>query len=438
MAAEGANTPRMADTEVAKTSDIAHYCELLGMDVDLMTRVMVAFGGDLKTPAATLTAIPQELIVPALTNVTGDKLSLVQIGTVMKFIKDVTAQQSPPDSAAVSAQAEQAKSPPTAPLATNKPKVSDAVDQMDDTVFEEPSDAEMQTYRANYVAVTGGRPPLKYTPTSKQLGGLLAKLNGNKPPYADFALFNCHGQRMAKITKFTAQVWVNNRLETKHLHGPGNFEAWMDCWHLFKVTMISLLAASPQRLDDYANGVRELNTLYPNSWGLVFAADELMRSEQWQLIRDELLDAKSWPESRPWDDVLLKATFGKGDVERQHWWNTHVVYPASSTGGGLKAVQAIEGSPYVPTPDGLFTNAGSTHVGSGKGAASRNEAESHRANRRPRNGKARDVPYQVNYYDHPKGKHKGTGKGKGHKSGKNKDNKGKAKGEKGSKNSSNN
>ena len=438
MSAETVTNPSEAAT-VQKPLDVEFFCGKLGMDIELMTRVMEVLGGDLKTTADTLTAIPNELVVPALSGITDNKLSLVQIGKVMKFIKDVTGQMNATNPAATASNSDTSKSAPAPPLATSKPKVSDAVDQMDETQFDEPTDTEMQAYRGNYVAVTGGRPPLKYTPTSKQIGGLLAKINGNKPPYADFALFNCHGQRMAKITKFTAQVWVNNRLETKHLHGPGSFEAWMDCWHLFKVTMISLLAASPQRLDDYANGIRELHTLYPNAWGLVFAADELMRAEQWQLIRDELLDAKAWPEARPWDDVLLKTTFGKGDNERQHWWNTHVIYPATSAGGGMKAVQAIEGSPYIPTPDGLFTNASTSYVGGGKGASILNDTGAAKQNRRPpRSGRGRDAPYHEYYNDYTKGKGKSTGKGKGQKTGKNKDSKGKPKGEKGNKNPSNN
>ena len=406
MAARPENSPQSIDIK----------CGELNMNKALMAKVMEKVGGTMDSPIDIFGAIPRDLLVPMLPSVASPSgegtVTMMEIGAIMKFYQAIGNDSSSGTASTGPITPTTIVAPSQAP--PGRHKVSDAVDQMDETPFDEPSDEEMRSFRQNYSSVTGGRPPLKYMPTSKQIGGLQAKMKANKPPYADFALFNCHGQRMAKITKFAAQVWINNRLETKHLHGPASFDAWMDCWQLYKVTMVSLLSASPQRLDDYASGIQELQTLFPHAWGIIFAADELMRAEQWQLIRDDMLDKNEWPENRPWDEVLAKTTFGRGDVERQHWWNTHVVFPASTAGGGMKTVQAIEGSPYIPVPDGLYTNSAASH-GGGKGSGTATTSAGPGAGKKTRRmnrGSQRSEPYQNTDYDHNKGKSKSKNKGK--------------------------
>ena len=48
--------------------------------------------------------------------------------------------------------------------------------------------------------------------------------------------------------------------------------------------MITLGAASVSTLDHYKNGIKDLATYYPDAWGVVFQADNVMRSEHWDIL----------------------------------------------------------------------------------------------------------------------------------------------------------
>ena len=161
---------------------------------------------------------------------------------------------------------------------------------------------------------------------------------------------------MAKLMRFEAQVFVGNELRQKVLKGPSDFKSWTDCWRVFRSAMLCLKAASPQTLDNYYRGVEQLTIMYPNAWGLIFCADELMRSEGWDKLREELEDEDEWPTQLPWDTVIRMSTYGKGDPDQQHWWFTHVVALATQGGGGRSVVVAMENSTNLPAQDGLYGN----------------------------------------------------------------------------------
>ena len=426
------------------SSPVGDFAQKFPINVALLTKVMQDLGGDLTTPAAVVLAIPQatfDSFLPKLKKPDVDELlSPIEQGIVVHFFNQVKDEVKVKE--VDKTEQDSGKNALASHDCTVKVKISEVVDQMDENVFVEPSDGERATYRNNYRTVTGGTPPLKHTPTGAQLGALLHKISRGSAPYVDFAIFNPYGTRMSKIRKFTAQVWIRNQLETKHLTGPGSYDDWLDCWNLFRVAMVSLLAASPQVLDDYASGIRELVTLYPSSWGLVWAADEIMRSEQWGQLKEELVDAKAWPEDRPWDEVIARTTFGKGDITRQHYWNTHVVYPATQSGGGLRTVQALEGTKHIPSVDGLYTGMASGSSGSartsGGNVSTTNEETSmkkRRNNRRTGRGpydngpprqQATHVGDSVDYRNFSNNNDgKGAGKGKNNSKGKGKGQKGK-------------
>ena len=444
------SSPKFAPAAAAAVLvTVGEYAKTLNFNEALLTKVMSDLGGNLDTPADIVMAIPAatlEAQLPRIKQPDGDDpLTPIQQGMVAHFLgqikKKIDEDNGPPKDAMLDQNAGK-----TLIDSGVKIKISDVVDQMDENTFMEPTDTERATYRANYKTVTGGTPPLKHTPTGAQLGALLHKLTRGSSPYVDFAIFNPYGSRMSKIRKFTAQVWIRNQLETKHLHGPGSFDDWLDCWNLFRVSMVSLLAASPQVLGDYAGGIKELITLYPSSWGLIWAADETMRSEQWAQLKEELVDAKSWPADRPWDEVIGRTTFGKGDPARLHFWNLHVVYPATQTGGGLRTVQALEGTKYIPSVDGLFTGVGSSSSAAAsstpggqsqeqqRGGKKRRNNTNRRAGRGPVGGSNGGTQYQstthvgdnVDYRNFNGGGDGKSGKGKNGGKGKGKSNKGKA------------
>ena len=169
-----------------------------------------------------------------------------------------------------------------------------------------------------------------------------------------------HGVRFAKLRKFDAQVFVNNCLQQRVLRGPSNLTSWMDSWRVFRTVMLSLKAASPQTLDDYANGIQTLCNIHPSAddWGLIYAADEVMRHEIWDKIRDEMVLENVWPEVTPWDAVIKKSVYGSGDPKRMHWWYLHVLAPAQR--GGKNLLKVVEGTSLIPSPDGLFGNTASS------------------------------------------------------------------------------
>ena len=223
---------------------------------------------------------------------------------------------------------------------------------MDEGTYEPLTESERVQYFKNYVDITGGEPSLETKASNDQIAALKAKIDNGKAPYADFAVFGPHGKRFAKIRKFDAQVFVNNSLQQRVMKGPSNFVSWVDSWMVFRTAMLSLQEASPQVLDDYQRGIRSLVQIYPDSWGLIFAADEIMRNEVWDEIRDELLLEDKWPAERPWNLVIKLSTFGSGDQKRNHWWYLHVQAPALR--GGKDLVKTLEGTSMLPAPDGMF------------------------------------------------------------------------------------
>ena len=106
---------------------------------------------------------------------------------------------------------------PTAPApvaATDRLKMSTVLDQHDDTSFEVLSDNKRAELRRNHQTMCGGPAPDGQRPSSEQLGAMLARLGKGKAPYADFAVFQPHGGRLAKHHKFDAQIFVGGELST--------------------------------------------------------------------------------------------------------------------------------------------------------------------------------------------------------------------------------
>ena len=310
---------------------------------------------------------------------------------------------------------------PTAPApvaAAVRLKMSTVLDQHDDTSFEVLSDVKRAELRRNHQTTCGGAAPDGQRPSSEQLGAMMARLERGKSPYADFAVFQPHGGRLAMHHKFDAQIFVGGELSTRHLKGPINFASWKACWAVFRATMISLAEISPATLDAYERGLGQLVTLFPQNWGIIFCGDALTRSERWNEIAEGLKDSGSWPEHRPWDLVMRLTTYGGEDstIAQQHWWSHRVIYPCQST-KPLVALQELEGTALLPMPGGMT----SSSTVPDRAASSQQPHNNNRPRNKPKNKKQRHAaptPYQA------PAPHKGDGKGKGGK-GKAHDGKGK-------------
>ena len=274
--------------------------------------------------------------------------------------------------------------------------------------------------------MTGGAPPEQAEASPDQIAALRSKMEAGGAPYADFAVFVAHGARFAKLRKFDAQVFVNNVLQQRVLRGPSNFQSWMDSWRVFRTAMLSLKEASPQTLDDYAHGIQTLVNIHPSAddWGLIYAADEVMRHEVWGKIKDEMVLDGEWPEVCPWNEVIKRSVYGSGDTKRMHWWFLHVLAPSQH--GGKALVRSVEGTSLIPSPDGLFGNTAvqSRSVGASSGEVNVGEKGGRkRLTRTERRQKALSSMWQDSSFasgsggyqaDKGKGKNfsKGNGKGK--------------------------
>merc|ERR1712194_754028 len=189
--------------------------------------------------------------------------------------------------------------PPAAVV--SRGQMSQGLDQSDASAFDRLDPAHRAQLRKNYFNTFGGPPVPDREPSPDQLAAMFARLGRGESPYADFAVFQPHGRRLARYRLFDAQVFVDGVLNTRQLKGPLNFQAWEACWDVLRATLISLGTIPPATLDAYERGISQLNDLYPQHWGVIYCADELLRSEVWQSVSKGLVDSNSLPDDRTWD-----------------------------------------------------------------------------------------------------------------------------------------
>ena len=85
---------------------------------------------------------------------------------------------------------------------------------------------------------------------------------------------------MQKLHRFTAEVFVQGVLQSQQLKGPSTFKGWEVGWSVFRSAAIMTTVASPSEIDAYSSGIRALVGLFPDAWGIIHQADEVMRAEQ--------------------------------------------------------------------------------------------------------------------------------------------------------------
>ena len=186
-----------------------------------------------------------------------------------------------------------------------------------------------------------------------------------------------------------------------------------------------LAAVSPATLDGYERGISFLNDLYPQHWGLIFCADEIVRSEVWQSVAEGLIDNKAWPADRPWDFVIRVTTYGGPEATQAmvQWWFTHVAAPVQHGSTPIAFLQKVEGTALLPMPGGMASSSDAPH----STGFSRSQSKAHNKNKN-KGGQSSAPPAP---YPPSEAQSKGKGKGKN-----NKGNKGQGgKGEKGAKGS---
>ena len=146
--------------------------------------------------------------------------------------------------------------------------------------------AELKTARARFEQAHGGKPEPESKPTAEQLAALQTVVLAGRAPYADFAVWNIWGPRLAKHQDSDSTVLVGRTWVTKRIQAPSSFVAWQASWDLFEVAMISLGHASYGALSRYSKGIAKLSRLFPGNWDIILATDLLVRSERWAELRE--------------------------------------------------------------------------------------------------------------------------------------------------------
>ena len=309
----------------------------------LVEAFMMHLGADPDVDLEQLAHVPEATVTELIprVQVEGQPVSPLQQGQLAFFwktLKKAVLPESPPASAGPAVWA-----PPPPEPETQKRKIAEVLDQVDDTQFPVLSLAKITELRIVYRMVTGGDPPDHARPTAEHLSALAHRLSTGAAPYVDFAVFGPYGKRQAKLMKFTAQVFIGNELVTRQLRGPANHTEWKAGWAVFRSATIMLQAASPAALDSYSRGVEELVLLFPSSWGVVSMADETLRAERWELLKETMPTAN-------WSEIISESAFGATTMA--HWWYLHVVGPLSNGTRTKAVVAAVEGHAPPSSGDG--------------------------------------------------------------------------------------
>ena len=348
--------------------DLAKKLEIEGT---LAVAIFEALGATAETKASRLAFAPREVLNQAVVDlkVNGTAASVMDKSDMGRLVNEIQK-----DVAENKAEVKVAK--PEAEKDQNPGGnlyFRDHLDFMDQGTFKLLPPHELQACLDHYEAVLGGQPSESQIPSDEQLSALVARLQSGRTPYADFSVWGPFDERTAYMRKFDDQVMIDGVWSRKPLRGPQNFTAWMQSWQVYKVAMCSLDVVTPQAMDDYAEGIRQLVTLfptqrYPSSWATILLADIEMRSKQWWRI---LANLRKYPapdnkldKERQWNTVLRMSCYGKSmDPERMHWWNLHVIFPLQNQPAAAATVVAdLDG---VPAEASTFQPAGAKRGGGG-------------------------------------------------------------------------
>ena len=238
-------------------------------------------------------------------------------------------------------------------------KMATYIDQADDGTFHMLPLEDLNRMRAAYFNMFGDDPPSHERPSDEQLSGLKAKLDTGRAPYVDFGVFGQFNRRTTFFRKYEDQVLIDGRFRTMVIKGPGNFVQWKSSWRIYRNAMIMVGAGVPAQFDKYEEGLRQLMVAHGNaSWGTVAIADDLMRSEEWQLVYDEMARREVAMTEKVWSQICGDTAFRVGEGIRTHWWWERVTAPLAR-GDPSKIIAEMEGNEV-----GVVANASVNAAGS--------------------------------------------------------------------------
>ena len=231
-----------------------------------------------------------------------------------------------------------------APLPKTVYKMATYIDQAEEGVFHMLPLEDLTRMRNVYHDMFGDEPPSHERPSDEQLSGLKSRLDSGRAPYVDFGVFGQFNRRTTFFRKFEDQVLIDGRFRTMVIKGPANFVQWKSSWRIFRNAMVMLGAGVPAHFDKYEEGVRQLMVAHGNSaWATVAIADDLMRSEEWQLVYDDHCRRGVQITDKVWSQICSDTAFRVGEGVRTHWWWERVTAPLAR-GDPTKVIAEMEGN----------------------------------------------------------------------------------------------
>ena len=215
-----------------------------------------------------------------------------------------------------------------APSPTRKLKLSAIIDPTLDAEIVQLTTAEVTAMYLKYKNKFGDHPSQDIEPTMDQLSALAQLIKSTALPYADFSVWGPHGLRQLRKSVFTAYILnsATGEWSKREQPGPDSIQAWEKAYKTYKVAMLLLEAADPERLDGYLEFIKDLHAQFgPECWGVLYKADTRMRSEYQERIRRSLEEEPKhgYTTASPWSAVFAAS------VRESEYWAKEVTTPAT-------------------------------------------------------------------------------------------------------------
>ena len=196
-------------------------------------------------------------------------------------------------------------------------------------------ESEFQAGLDRYKKVEGLDCPDDKRPTIEQASAFLEVLRKKGSIYGDYAILVPHGDRALMRRHFTSRVMTSTgEFQTMEVYGPPTYRDWLEC-HCISTsltTMFDVVPGGPVR--GYGELVGELDSRYPEAWGLIYQRDVRTRNEHARRVKARLAArhakaiAKTPPEesdfdpARPWAQVFVELITGESE-----WWMKNIRLP---------------------------------------------------------------------------------------------------------------
>ena len=129
---------------------------------------------------------------------------------------------------------------------------------------------QRKQYDDEFKDKTGDYPSPEEECSIEQLVALAHMLKQDRAPYAEFAIWGPHFNRIQRKLKFTAHITTPEGKHQKvEISGPEKLDRWLECWTTYECATISIQAFKPTTLNRYRRFIEGEAKEYPAHWYLV-------------------------------------------------------------------------------------------------------------------------------------------------------------------------